>query len=297
MRLARWRDRVGVEYVGQVTDDGLVASARIGKGREGDAAVVNFARRGEVPLPIAEPVSVDSVHLVAPVRRPPSIRDFYAFEQHVKTAREGRGLAMNPDWYELPVFYFSNPHTVLGPDERVPMPATQELDYELEVAAVIGEDGSNLSAAEGVAVIAGYTIFNDFSARDLQRAEMGLGLGPSKGKDFGSALGPYLVTPDELGGTPDRPAATMVARVNGTEYSRGNLADIHHTFGELVAYASRDSQVRSGDVIGSGTVGTGCILELSITHGSTQFPWLQAGDVVELEVEGIGVLRNPVGVR
>jgi fumarylacetoacetate (FAA) hydrolase len=143
----------------------------------------------------------------------------------------------------------------------------------------------------------GYTVFNDFSARDLQRREMALGLGPAKGKDFASAFGPYLVTPDEFGGTRERPAAEMVARVNGREYSRGNLADIHHSFGELVAYASRDSRVRSGDLIGSGTVGTGCILELSLTHGAEQFPWLQSGDVVELEVETIGVLRNTVGVR
>ena len=296
MKLARWNDSNGVEYVGQVTDDGLVAAARIGKGREGDAAVVNFARRGETPMPIDDPVPVDSVRLLAPIRRPPSIRDFYAFEQHVRTAREGRGLEMNPDWYELPVFYFSSPHTVLGPDDAVAMPATEALDYELEVAAVLGVDGSDLTADEGQAAIVGYTIFNDFSARDVQRREMALGLGPAKGKDFASAFGPYLVTPDELGGSPSRPSATMVARVNGTEYSRGNLADIHHSFGELVAYASRDSRVRSGDVIGSGTVGTGCILELTLTHGSERFPWLVAGDSVELEVEGIGVLRNSIGV-
>ena len=297
MKLARWNDAAGVEYVGQVTDDGLVAAARIGKGREGDAAVVNFARRGETPLPIADPVPVDGVRLLPPVRRPPSIRDFYAFEQHVKTAREGRGLEMNPDWYELPVFYFSNPATVLGPGDTVPMPATAALDYELEVAAVVGADATDLAADDALAAIVGYTIFNDFSARDLQRREMALGLGPAKGKDFASAFGPYLVTPDELGGTPQRPAAEMVARVNGQQYSRGNLADLHHTFAEMVAYASRDSRIRSGDIIGSGTVGTGCILELSLTGGADAFPWLAAGDVVELEVEGIGTLRNVIGVR
>ena len=297
MKLARWRDPNGIEYVGSVTDDGLVAAARIGKGREGDAAVVNFARRGETPLPIDDPVPVDTVQLLAPIRRPPAIRDFYAFEQHVKTARQGRGLEMNPDWYELPVFYFSNPHTVLGPDDAVPVPrSTSALDFELEVAAVLGVDGRDLDAEEGLAAIVGYTIFNDFSARDLQRREMALGLGPAKGKDFASAFGPYLVTPDELGGTAQRPAASMVARVNGEEYSRGELADLHHPFGDLVAYASRDSRVRSGDIIGSGTVGTGCILELSLTGGEEQFPWLQPGDVVELEVAGIGVLRNTVGV-
>ena len=297
MKLARWQDSAGVEFVGSVTDDGLVAAATIGKGREGDAAVVNFARRGQTPMPIADPIPVDTVRLLAPIRRPPSIRDFYAFEQHVRTARERRGLEMNADWYELPVFYFSNPSTLLGPDETVPMPGTSALDYELEVAAVLGQDGSNLSDAEALDAIVGYTIFNDFSARDLQRREMALGLGPAKGKDFASALGPYLVTPDELGGTRERPAATMIARVNGDEWSRGDLADIHHPFARLVAYAARDSRVRSGDVIGSGTVGTGCILELSLTHGEQRYPWLQPGDVVELEVEGIGSLRNTVGVR
>ncbi|MPZ74607.1 MAG: fumarylacetoacetate hydrolase family protein [Nitriliruptorales bacterium] len=297
MKLARWRDPTGVEYVGEATDEGLVACARIGKGREGDAAVVNFARRGEAPLPIADPVAQNAVRLLAPIRRPPSIRDFYAFEQHVRTARAGRGLEMNPDWYELPVFYFSNPHTIIGPDDSVPYPATAALDYELEVAAVVGTDASNLEAAAALDAIVGYTVFNDFSARDLQRREMAMGLGPAKGKDFAGALGPVLVTPDELAGSRERPRAAMVARVNGDEWSRGDLADIHHSFGELVSYASRDSLVRSGDVIGSGTVGTGCILELSLTHGSSRYPWLRPGDVVELEVEGIGILRNRVAER
>jgi fumarylacetoacetate (FAA) hydrolase len=297
MKVARWRDDAGVEYVGEVTPDGLVACARIGKGREGDAAVVNFARRVEMPLPIADPVPEESVRLVAPIRRPGSVRDFYAFEQHVRTARERRGLEMNPDWYELPVFYFSNPNTILGPDDAVPYPGTAELDYELEVAAVIGADAADVDADGALDLIVGYTVFNDFSARDVQRREMALGLGPAKGKDFASALGPYLVTPDELGGTPQRPQAAMIARVNGQEWSRGELADIHHSFPELVAYASRDSKLRAGDVIGSGTVGTGCILELSLTHGSDRYPWLRSGDVVELEVEGIGVLRNSIGPR
>ena len=297
MKVARWSDATGVTYVGEVTEDGLVAAARIGKGREGDAAVVNFARRRGVPTPLADPVPADTVRLLPPVRRPPSIRDFYAFEQHVRTARQGRGVEMHPDWYELPVFYFTNPHTVLGPDDAVPVPRTEALDYELEVAAVIGVDGSDLDEQEALDAIAGYTIFNDFSARDLQRREMELGLGPAKGKDFASALGPYLVTPDELAGTPERPAATMIARVNGQEWSRGQLADIHHPFAALVAYASRDSRIRAGDVIGSGTVGTGCILELSQSHGAERYPWLHSGDVVELEVEGIGILRNTIGVR
>lgn len=297
MKLARWRDAAGEEYAGQVTDEGLVAAVRIDRARDGDAAIVELAWRRDTPKAVADPVPVESVDLLPPVRRPPSIRDFYAFEQHVRTARLGRGLRMNPDWYELPVFYFTNPHTVIGPDDEVPAPATAALDYELEVAAIVGADGSDLDEEAGLDAIAGYTVFNDFSARDLQRREMALGLGPAKGKDFAGALGPFLVTPDELAGPRERPTAAMTARINGQEWSRGDLGDIHHPFGALVAYASRDSRVRAGDVIGSGTVGTGCILELSQVHGSERYPWLTAGDVVELEVEGIGVLRNRVGER
>jgi fumarylacetoacetate (FAA) hydrolase len=215
------------------------------------------------------------VELRPPVLHPPSVRDFYAFEQHVKTARASRGLEVPPEWYELPVFYFSNPAAIYGPEDEVPMPPdTSELDYELEVAAVIGAGGE----------IGGFTIMNDWSARDLQRAEMRVGLGPSKGKDFATSIGPILVTPDELDGT----EATMVARVNGEERSRGNLADMHHSWAAIVAHAARNTHLRPGDILGSGTVGTGCILE----HGDGR--WLQRGDVVELEVEGIGVLRNRV---
>jgi fumarylacetoacetate (FAA) hydrolase len=215
------------------------------------------------------------VELRPPVLHPPSVRDFYAFEQHVKTARASRGLEVPPEWYELPVFYFSNPAAIYGPEDEIAMPPdTSELDYELEVAAVIGAGGD----------IGGFTIMNDWSARDLQRAEMRVGLGPSKGKDFATSVGPILVTPDELDGT----EATMVARVNGEERSRGNLADMHHSWDAIVAHAARNTHLRPGDILGSGTVGTGCILE----HGDGR--WLERGDVVELEVEGIGVLRNRI---
>lgn len=207
---------------------------------------------------------------------------------------------MVPEWYEQPVFYFSNPHSVIGPDAPVAAPpGCAELDYELEVAAVVGTGGRDLEPEEAEAGIAGFTIMNDWSARDLQRREMRVGLGPAKGKDFATSLGPWLVTPDELA---DRRAAkaydlTMTARVNGREYSRGNLADLHWSFGELLAHASRGTELVPGDVIGSGTCGTGCILELSLVHGSDRYPWLEPGDVVELEVERLGVLRNPVGAH
>jgi fumarylacetoacetate (FAA) hydrolase len=218
---------------------------------------------------------LDEVCFCPPVLHPPSLRDFYAFEEHVRRARALRGLEVPPEWYELPVFYFSNPAAIYGPDADVPYPdGSAELDYELEVAAVIGKDGA----------IGGFTVMNDWSARDLQRAEMKVGLGPAKGKDFATSLGPVVVTPDELGDL----RLEMVARVNGEERSRGNLGDMHHSWDAIVAHAARNTVLRPGDVLGSGTVGTGCILE----HGDGR--WLQRGDVVELEVEGIGVLRNTV---
>jgi fumarylacetoacetate (FAA) hydrolase len=216
------------------------------------------------------------VRLVAPIPRPSSVRDFYAFERHVQSARAQRGLEMAPEWYQLPVFYFSNPAAVNGPDVEVAFPPESSAwDYELEAAAVVGAGGR----------IAGFTVMNDWSARDLQKMEMAVGLGPAKGKDFATSLGPVLVTPDELGDL----RLEMIARVNGEERSRGNLGDIHWPWDELAAHAGRNTRLVPGDVLGSGTVGTGCILE----HGDGR--WLQPGDVVELEIEQIGVLRNVVG--
>ncbi len=216
------------------------------------------------------------VRLVAPIPHPPSVRDFYAFERHVQSARAQRGLEMAPEWYQLPVFYFANPAAMRGPDDEISFPPESSAwDYELEAAAVVGAEGR----------IAGFTIMNDWSARDLQKMEMVVGLGPAKGKDFATSLGPLLVTPDELGDL----GLEMVARVNGEERSRGNLGDIHWPWDELAAHAARNTRLVPGDVLGSGTVGTGCILE----HGDGR--WLRPGDVVELEIEGIGVLRNVIG--
>jgi len=218
---------------------------------------------------------LSQVTLLAPVPVPPSIRDFFAFEQHVATARANRGSQVPKEWYEFPAFYFTNPAAVYGPDEDVPYPAgTSELDYELEVAAVIGKNQD----------IAGFTVMNDFSARDIQRREMRVGLGPAKAKDFATSFGPVLVTIDEFDGT----SAVMTARVNGEERSRGNLADIHYSWRQILDQASRNTRLRPGDVIGSGTVGTGSILE----HDDGR--WLARGDVAELEIEGIGTLRNRI---
>jgi fumarylacetoacetate (FAA) hydrolase len=219
--------------------------------------------------------ALEDVRLRAPIPRPPSIRDFYAFERHVQSARAQRGLEMAPEWYQIPVFYFSNPAAVSGPEDEVSFPPESTAwDYELEAAAIVGGDGR----------IAGFTVLNDWSARDLQKMEMAVGLGPAKGKDFATTLGPVLVRPDELGDL----RLEMVARVNGEERSRGNLGELHWSWDDLVAHAGRNTRLLPGDVLGSGTVGTGCILE----HGDGR--WLRPGDVVELEIEGIGVLRNTV---
>jgi fumarylacetoacetate (FAA) hydrolase len=258
------------------------------------------------------------------VPKPRTIRDFYAFEAHVKNARARRGLEMIPEWYEIPVFYFSNPNPIYADGEEIPYPsASNELDFELEVAIVIGKEGRNIPVEQADTHIAGFTIMNDWSARDLQRQEMKVGLGPAKGKDFATSLGPHLVTPDELadrlitreregpselasealrksargsGGAQRPPAAErgntydleMVARIDGHEISHGNLKSLHFTFAQMISHASRDCTLYPNEVIGSGTVGTGCLLELGL-------PYLQPGQTVELEVERLGVLRNTIG--
>lgn len=241
--------------------------------------------------PIA--MALEEAVLLSPVPAPRSLRDFYAFEQHVKTARARRGLDMIPEWYQFPVFYFSNPHSIIGPDEPVLRPArTKALDYELEIACIIGKKGKNINVTDAFSYIAGFCILNDWSARDLQRSEMKVGLGPAKGKDFATSLGPYLVTPEELENhrNGDHLDLTMVARVNGRELSRGNTKDLYWSFSQMIARASEDALLLPGDVIGSGTVGTGCILEL----GTEVHRWLEPGDLVELEIEQLGVLRNRV---
>ncbi|MBO0778227.1 MAG: fumarylacetoacetate hydrolase family protein [Ktedonobacteraceae bacterium] len=235
--------------------------------------------------------------LLAPIPEPPTMRDFYAFEQHVAAARAKRGLQMIPEWYQIPTFYFTNTSEIYGPSAPIPYPlGSEELDIELEIACVIGKEGKNIPVEQASDYIAGYTIMNDWSARDFQRQDMKLNLGPGKGKDFATSLGPWLATPDELAPYRSGSAATerydmpMLARINGREISRGNFKDIYYSFAQMIAWASRNARLCVGDVLGSGTVGTGCILEL----GTAVHRWLQPGDVVELEITGIGVLRNTV---
>jgi 2-keto-4-pentenoate hydratase/2-oxohepta-3-ene-1,7-dioic acid hydratase in catechol pathway len=236
---------------------------------------LRFAREHETPrFPLAE------VKLRAPLPRPNTIRDFMVVEEHVRGSMKGE---IPKEWYEIPVYYKGNPDSVIGPDEDVRWPSyTQRLDYELELCAVVGKRGREISEEDALGYVAGYTIFNDWSARDIQFREMKVGLGPALGKDFANSLGPCLVTPDEI----DIYSAPMEARINGEVWSSGTQGAMRFDFSQIIAHLSREQTLMPGDVLGSGTVGRGCGLELD--------RWIQPEDVVELEVEGIGTLRNRV---
>jgi 2-keto-4-pentenoate hydratase/2-oxohepta-3-ene-1,7-dioic acid hydratase in catechol pathway len=287
VRLLRWTEAEAVR-VGRLDGDVAVPVA---------GTVLELARRatrepGWLAPAAGDPVALAHLGLLPPVEPPGSVRDFYAFERHVATARSRRGLEMDPAWYERPVFYFSNPASLVGHGAVVPrQPRTEQLDFELEMAWLVGEDiaGPDLAAASRAVV--GYCVMNDWSARDVQREEMALSLGPAKGKDFATSLGPVLVTADEF----DPSSAGMRASVNGRPYSEADLSELHWSIPEMTSFAAEGSVVRAGDVFGTGTCGSGCILELSLVHGSEAFPWLVTGDVVELEIDGLGRLENTVG--
>ena len=226
----------------------------------------------------------DGVRLVAPLPNPTSLRDFIAFEDHIAATSKKRGQPIPPEWYKAPVYYKGNHRTIIGPDEDLHWPLqTTKLDYELELACVIGRKGLDISERDAPAYIAGYTIMNDFSARDIQFQEMACRLGPAKGKDFATAIGPCLVTPDEIG---DLTALKMLARVNGEVWSEGCFGSIPWSFSQRIAHVSRGEMLYPGDRFGSGTVGGGCGLEMD--------RYLNPGDVVELEIQPIGVLRTRV---
>ncbi|WP_106399472.1 fumarylacetoacetate hydrolase family protein [Actinocorallia populi] len=245
-------------------------------------------------------IPLADVRLLAPIE-PPAVRDFVAFEEHVEGVRRSvDGVSGVPDqWYAAPTFYFTNPYAVIGTGADVPVPPGSEvLDFELEVAVIIGAEGRDLTPEEARDHIFGYAIFNDWSARDLQSAEMKVGLGPCKGKDTATTLGPWIVTADEL--EPYRDAdgflrLGMSVEVNGTEVGRDLLSNMGWPFEELVAYASRGTAVRPGDVLGSGTCGNGgCLAELWGLSGKQDPPPLRPGDVVTMTVEGIGTIANTV---
>jgi fumarylacetoacetate (FAA) hydrolase len=280
--------------------------------------ILGFLRLGEPAMKVARQIQAEAtedpqrfsdhnarlafskVRLLAPVPRPTSMRDGYAFRQHVEAARRNRGVEMIAEFDQFPVFYFTNHQAVIGPGPMRVMPEhLKRLDFELEAAIVIGKEGANIKAQDADQYIAGYTIMNDWSARYLQMEEMKLSLGPAKGKDFATAIGPWLVTPDELAdkrvpsNVGDRYDLTMTATLNGKELSRGNLKDMTWTFAQIIERASYGVTLYPGDVIGSGTVGTGCLLEL---NGSkiTDNLWVAVGDTVTCSIDRLGELTNNV---
>ncbi|MEA2382518.1 MAG: hypothetical protein QOH72_2489 [Solirubrobacteraceae bacterium] len=248
-----------------------------------DGDMIAFIEAGAPVNGGGEPVS--DARLLAPLR-PRTLRDFLAFEGHLKNAYRNLGRDIPAEWYEVPAYYKGMPDTVVGPDAEISWPAySDELDHELELAAVIGRTVKDVAVRDAADCIFGYTIWNDFSARDTQRRELPVGMGPGKAKDWdgSNVLGPCIVTPDEF----DAADAVMRVRVNGEVWGEDTSAHMHHTFADMVAYSSRSQTLRPGEVIGSGTAAGGSGLELGRT--------LSEGDVVELEVEGIGVLRNHIG--
>ncbi len=311
------QERAGLHHDGQAYDLSEAATA-LGQSLPGTMA--EFLRGEEQAMTIARRVqegiaggkydkAADVFRPLAPVPHPPSCRDGYAFRQHVATARRNRGVEMIPEFDQYPIFYFTNHNSIIGEgDVIVEADHLKGLDFELEAAIVIGKRGKNIDAKDADRYIAGYTIMNDWSARVLQMEEMKLNLGPAKGKDFATAIGPWLVTPDELA---DRRSASefgsthnlrMTARHNGKQISDGNLNQMNWTFAEIIERASYGVELYPGDVIGSGTVGTGCYLELNGTwaleakaRGESHTPiWIREGDTLEMEIELLGVLRNRV---
>jgi len=270
----------------------MIEFFKVGKmAHEAAQRVIDFVHEHPQGEPIVGPrgekvvYSLDDVKLLAPVPRPNSIRDTLSFEGHMKDLEKKTEKPMPDLWYQMPTYYKGNPCTVIGPDMPILWPKyTEKLDYELEFGLYIGKQGQNISSGDADEYIAGYTIFNDVSARDIQLKEKSLTLGPTKGKDFNSSniMGPCLVTPDEL----DVSNLRMTARINGEVWSEGNTADMYWSWARIIEYISASETLYPGDFIGSGTVPNGCGAELD--------RWIQPGDVVELEAEGIGVLRNPV---
>lgn len=282
---------LGVERDGGILPLEAPASVRDALEQFGDEGLSRLARSATGKVH-----SVSSVtRWLPPVPNPRTFRDFYAFEQHVKAARTRRGLEMIPEWYELAIFYFSNTGSLKGHNEPVKKPAsTSELDLELELGAVLGRDVMDVSGEVAEQAIFGFCNLNDWSARDHQRAEMKCSLGPAKGKDFATSLGPWLVTREEL---EDRHVGLgrwdlkMIARRNGKQMSLANAKDIYHDFTRMIERGSRDVMMYRGDLIGSGTCGTGCILELGPENAGG---WLQPGDTIEVEIERLGILTTPI---
>lgn len=284
MRLASFEAADGRRFAGEIEGE----QVHVVEAADATAwlAGAGRARSGEV-VPIA------GLRTLAPVPEPPSLRDFYAFEEHVAAGARLRGREIAPYWYEAPAFYFSNPASILGPGEPLRRPAaTRMLDFELEIAAVIATDAGDPGAPE----IAGFTLMNDWSSRDVQAQEMTIGLGPAKAKDFGTSLGPAIVSPDELPYEDGRLQVTARVIVNGVEVASADAAGQHFSWPEIVAHAARDTRLRAGDVLGSGTLAGGCLLELGPLRlkDDSEPRWIEPGDVVALEADHLGRLETPV---
>jgi 2-keto-4-pentenoate hydratase/2-oxohepta-3-ene-1,7-dioic acid hydratase in catechol pathway len=260
----------------------LDGSQIVDAGFDGD--MVAFIRAG---APVGATAAVTATRLRAPLH-PRSLRDFLAFEGHLRNAFKNLGREIPAEWYQVPAYYKGLPDTVIGPDEVIPWPSySEQLDHELELAAVIGRDGKDIPAGQALDYVFGYTIWNDLSARDTQRRELPVGMGPGKAKDWdgSNVLGPCIATPDEI----DPGDLRLTVRVNGEVWGSDTTKNMHHSFADMIAYAAQDLTLRVGDVLGSGTAATGSGIEID--------RWLQPGDLIEMEAEGIGVLGNTVGPR
>jgi fumarylacetoacetate (FAA) hydrolase len=278
MRLVTFRDPGGVVRVGELWNERV---------RVLEATAMLEWLEGEGRAPTGVEHDLGEVGVLAPVPEPPSVRDFYAFERHVATGARRRGGEIPAYWYEAPAFYFSNPAAVVGPGSLVRRPAvTERLDFELEIAAIVDGEGE----------IAGFTLMNDWSARDVQAGETTVGLGPHKAKDFATSLGPWLATPDELPYEDGRLRLHAAVSVNGRKLSRCDASEQHFGWPEMLAHAARDTRLRAGDVLGSGTLAGGCLLELGaqdLGDGRGE-RWIESGDLVTLTAEGLGTLESPI---
>ncbi|MDB5267043.1 MAG: hypothetical protein JWP58_83 [Hymenobacter sp.] len=305
MKLVTFQTPSGEARAGWLTPDGqgVVDMRQLSQGAL-PADMLSFIDQHETHFPLIRehgweqaPATypLEAVRLLAPLPNPRSFRDYIGFEQHLLNASSKFGHKVAPEWYEMPIFYFTNHQAVYGPGTDIPRPAGEtRLDYELEMGCVLGKKGTNITAGDAEDYIFGYTIFNDFTARAIQAREMRCNLGPAKGKDFANVIGPYILTKDEMEAYRDdtgRFNARMTSRINGQTICDGNFNTIHYTFGQMMARASENNvSLHPGDVIGSGTVGWGSLIETNFEAHRA----LEPGDVIELEIDGLGVLRNQI---
>ncbi len=301
MKFITFKNENGEEKAGWIEGQKVYDMNELTEGKL-PSKLLEFVEGYEEYIPILEELlqeaysttyDLKNIELLSPIPKPPSVRDFMSFELHLKNAYKNLGKEIPKEWYEAPAFYFTNHHAIIGPETPLAYPSfTRCLDFELEIACVIGKQGKDIKKEQAEDHIFGFTILNDWSARDVQMEEIKIGLGPAKGKDFATSIGPYIATKESLQRykTEDGYDLTMTSRVNGKEVSRGNLKDIHHSFASMIETASLNATLYPGDIIGSGTVGTGCLLELD----EIQRFWLKPGDTVELEITGLGILKNTI---